>query len=178
MEEIELYLAVGEAEKASKYDGHRRCSFVVFVKKDEELRAFGGLARVKDTTSLFAMAISTALGGCLPTDFEAGPWPRVTIIAKSPDFWERIDQASIREAQKPKKMADQRKAWKDTATLRALFQIAPARAPGTNDEERLLAKATALQAAHAKKALSEVPIDFSGLWEDRELDLGVVVEHS
>lgn len=174
MEETELYVAVGEAEKPSKYDGHRRCSFAVILKQGNELRAIWGLARVKDTTSLFAVAINTALHESLPVDFEKGPWPSVTVIAKNANFWERIDQASIRETHKPKKAADQRKAWKDVATLRALYEIAPARAPETTEEERLLEKATILQTSYLKKALQAVPADFSGLWEYGELDLGAV----
>lgn len=172
MENIELYLAAGEAEKPSREDGHRRCSFVVLVKSAGGCRVFWGIARLKDMTALFSFALNAGLASLFPEDLDAGPWPKVEVIAKSPDFGERIDQASRREAEKPKKMADQRRAWKDTATLRALFNIPPARAPETPDEERLLRKATAFQQKYAKRALLEVPSDFSGAWADGELELG------
>lgn len=71
-------------------------------------------------------------------------------------------------------MADQSEAWKRTATLRALFEISPARVPETSEEEQLFQKATALQKRYTKKALLEVPVDFTGLWADGELDPGAV----
>ncbi|MBX4972628.1 hypothetical protein HJB56_26270 [Rhizobium lentis] len=174
MEEVRLYIAAGEAEKPSRIDGCRRCSFVVLMQRGDELRAFWGLARIRDTTALFAFAINAALTRCLPDDFDVGPWPTVTVIVKSPDFWERIDQASHREAYKPKKTADQREAWKSAAALRGMFEIRPARGPETAEDDRLLSKATVLQRDYVQRALLAVPTDFIGLSEEGELETGAL----
>jgi hypothetical protein len=172
MQEIKVYIASGEAEKASPHDGHRRCAYVAIREVDERELVFWGTARLKDMTALFSLAINAALGELMPDDLNSGEWPTILIIVRNPNFWERIDQALQREIDKPKKIAANRDEWKETITVRALFELAPARQPQGSPEEVLLRRAENHLELRKNLALKDVPENHSGLWKDGIVEEG------
>jgi hypothetical protein len=170
--EIKLFIDAGQDSSAKMIGKHRACAyFVLRVDENGGRRGYWGIGNFKDTQAAFAEGILAASGVQDPDDF-----PIFAIVAESPGFWQRVAQTLEKEINEPRKAekADQRETWKKLTGGAALLNLSDPRKPISPSEERELKAAKELRLFYAKKAVTEVPTDHSGLFSQGELELDVV----